>query len=138
MNFGALLTAALWLLSPLPQSTPRDSTPPRNSFVVAAESTIDAASAVKLNGDDAQFGSRIQALKTAQANLTGMAEDDNERDIASDINDLVFAISACHIQAKGGASTTPCESQISDARTRAMQAMNKHKTGGAWVDGSPA
>ncbi len=138
MNLGALFTAALWLFSPLPQSAPRDATPPRNSFVVAAESAIDAASAVKLDGDDAQFGPQIQSLKTAQANLTRMAEDDNERDIASAVNDLVFAVSACHITAKGGASTGQCESQITDARTHAMQAMKKHKSGGIWQDGPPA
>jgi hypothetical protein len=138
MNPGALLTVALWLFSLLPQSAPRDSTPPRNSFVVAAESAIDNATAVNLKGDDAQFGSQIQALKSSQANLTRMAENDNERDVASDVNDLVFAVSACHIQAKGGAPTPQCESQISDARTRAMQALNKHKSGSIWQDGPSA
>jgi hypothetical protein len=137
MNLGALLTTALWLFSPIPQSAPRDSTPPRNSFVVAAESAVDNATAVDLKGDDAQFGPQIQALKSSQANLTRMAEDDTEREIASDVNDLVFAVSACHIQAKGGAPTARCESQISDARTRAMQALNKHKSGSVWQDGPP-
>lgn len=143
MNLGALLApallaASLGLPSPLPQSAPRDSTPPRNSFIVAAESTIDDASALDLKAADAQFDPQMRALKAAQANLATMAEDDNERDIASDVNDLIFAVSACHIAAKGGAPTAQCESQISDARTHAMQALGKHKTGGVWQDRPPS
>jgi hypothetical protein len=115
-----------------------DPGPARNSFVVAAESAIDTASAIDLKANDAQFTPQMQALKSAQSNLTQMAENDNERNVASAVNDLVFAVTTCHIQAKDGAPTGPCESQISDARTHAMQALNKHKSGDAWQDGPPA
>ena len=80
----------------------------------------------------------MQTLKAASANLTQMAQSDDEREVVSDFNDLTFAISTCHITAKGGAATTQCEAQIDQARTRTMQDLKQHKNGAAWVDGPPS
>lgn len=136
---SALLLSSFWLFSPLPQSTlPTDSTPPRTSFIVAAESTIDEATSLDMKAADPQFRPQMQALTSAENNLTRMAEEDSERDIAAAVKDLVFTVSACHIQAKGGASTAQCESQVNSALNTAMKALNKHKSGGAWQDGPPA
>ena len=135
---SALMASALGLINSSPQANPRtDSEPLRASFVVAAESAIDAASAVNLKGEDAEFNPQMQALKSANANLAQMAQSDDERGVVSDLNDLTFAVSACHIVAKGGASTKECEGQINDDRTHAMQDLKQHKNGAAWVDGPP-
>ena len=139
MNLSALLVAALWLFPPVPQAGPYTaSLNPRESFRTAAESTLDDASAVNIKGDDSEFTPQMQNLKAANLNLTRMADVDSERTIAAAVNDLVFAITACHIVAKGGAATTQCETEINDARTHAMQVLGARKTNGTWQDAPPA
>ena len=83
------------------------------------------------------FNAQFQLVKSAKENLKSMADDERERDAASAADDLIFAVSACHLQAKDGAPTDRCETQIANARTRAMDAIRKHKSTGAWVDGPP-
>ncbi|HEY4009315.1 MAG TPA: hypothetical protein VGM11_04120 [Acidobacteriaceae bacterium] len=51
---------------------------------------------------------------------------------------MVFQISSCHIQALDGTSTNKCEAQIRSAEKQAMDALNRHKENGSWVDGPPA
>ena len=139
MNLAALLALALWLFPPIPQAGPYTaSLNPRESFRTAAESTLDAASAVNIKGDDAEFTPQMQTLKAANTNLTRMADVDSERTIAAAVTDLVFAITACHIVAKGGAATTECEAQINDARKQAMQVLGARKNNGTWQDAPPA
>ena len=110
----------------------------RNTFVVATETVIDSASAVDIKAADAQFNGQMQQLKQARETLARMANDDREKEIAAAANDLVFMVSACHIQAKGGASTSGCEEQFARARARLMEAIGRHKDGANWVDGAPA
>jgi hypothetical protein len=120
-----------------PRSLPNSLAPLRNTFVTAAETVIDSASAVDLSGDDAHYAAQMQDLRTAKENLKRMAEDDRERDAASATDDLVFAVQACHLQAKDGAGTDKCQVQVNNARRRAMEALLKHKANGKWVDGPP-
>jgi hypothetical protein len=110
----------------------------RETFIAAAETVIDDASAVDIKLDDAHFAGQFQQLKEVQANLSSMADDDREHTIADTMKDLVFQISSCHIQSKDGAPTDKCIAQITNARTEAMTALNKHKDGNTWVDGPPA
>ena len=135
----AIVSAAFFaLLLPPPQSTlPTTLAPLRNTFVVAAETVIDSVSAIDIKGDDVHFNAQMQQVKTAKDNLKSMADDERERDAASAADDLIFAVSACHLQAKDGASTDKCEAQIASARTRAMEALRVHKSNGAWVAGPP-
>jgi hypothetical protein len=141
MNVGVLLAAALWIFSPSPapaQIGPQPQTPLRDAIIVATETVIDDASAVDIKADDAHFAGQMTSLKEAQANLATMAEDDREKDIALAMKDMIFQIASCHIQSTDGAPTTKCEAQVNDARNRAMETIDKHKTGNSWVDGPPA
>jgi hypothetical protein len=132
-----LLLASALLLLPL-QQLPTVSGPIRNTFVVAAETVIDNASAVDVAADDIRFNAQLQQLTVSKNNLVSMASDDREKDIASEANNLVFLVSACHIQAKDGASTDKCKAQLEHAGKRIMEAISKHKSSGAWADGPPA
>ena len=134
-----LLLASTLSLMILPfQSLPTVSGPIRNTFAVAAETVIDNAAAIDVAADETHFNALFQQLTVSKNNLAGMASDDREKDIASEANNLVFLVSACHIQAKDGASTDKCKSQLDHARNRIMEAISKHKSSGAWADGPPA
>ncbi len=135
MTLSLLLASSLFFLQ---SPTQPHKVPLRNTFVVAAESVIDDADSLDIKAPDAQFDAQMQQLKTAQANLDHMVAEDGERDVVDAIKNLVFAISACHIQTKSGVSTASCESIMSRARTGAMQAIDKHKSAGTWLDGPPA
>jgi hypothetical protein len=138
---STLILATLWLLAQamppttLPVPTPG---PMRATFVTAAETVLDDASSVDIKADDDHFNGQFQQLKQANDNLSGMADDEQERSIAAGTKDLVFQISSCHIQAIDGADTSKCQAQVDDARNAAMEALRKHKSGSAWVDGPPA
>ncbi len=135
---GILTTVLLVLGLQMPQNLPTDTTPLRNTFVTAAETVIDNASAVDLHADNTHFSAQMEQLRSAKANLARMAEDEREREAASAADDLIFAVAACHLQAKDGADTARCQGQVDAARMRAMEALRKHKVNGVWVDGPPA
>lgn len=137
MPVELLLTSAL-LLAQMGRTLPTQTGPMRNTFVVAAETVVDNASHVDLRANTATSDAQMQQLKASRDTLAGMAEDDREKDAAALINDMVFAISACHLQATNGADTTTCKAQFLRARARVMEAIRKHKNGDAWVDGPPA
>jgi hypothetical protein len=139
MNTRILIASTLWLLFQPTQSTfPTVSGPLRNTFAVATETVIDNASAVDVKADEIRFNAQFQQLKVSKDNLTGMASDEREKDIAARANDMLFQISACHIQAKDGASTAQCQSQIAKAQGSIMEAISKHKSGKDWMDGPPS
>ena len=139
MKFAVLLAATLWpALQPAQAGAQTPPAPLRNTFVVAAETVIDDANAVDLKADDTHFDGQMQTLKTARENLNRMASEDREHEIVSSADDMIFAISACHIQAKDGGNTAKCQTQVDNARTRTMEVLDKHKSAGAWVDGPPA
>ena len=138
MTTGTLLWVALGVMwAPLQSNLPTEIGKLRNTFVVAAETVIDNASAIDIQASDALFNGQMQQVRSAKDNLKHMAEDEREREAASATDDLIFAVSACHIQAKDGAPTDKCQAQIVQSRTRAMEALRKHKSGGQWVDGPP-
>jgi hypothetical protein len=141
MNSAFLLASALWLVAQaVPPSTLPVPTvgPLRETFVTAAETVLDDAAAVDIKGDNDHFSGQFQQLKVANDNLSSMASEEREKSIAASTKDLAFQISSCHIQAIDGADTTKCQAQVDHARNRAMEALNKHKSGNAWVDGPPA
>jgi hypothetical protein len=117
---------------------PTQNMPLRNTFVTGAETVIDTAGAVNVKADDPSFDLQMSQLKTAKDNLVALAQNDREQEIARDASDLVFLVSACHIQAKDGTDTTTCLAQISRARRRMMGNIRKHKVNDAWVDGDPS
>lgn len=134
-------TPALLLLTALafgPQSnTPFPHGPLRNSFASAGETVIDTADQVEIHAEQNRFDPQMQQLHAVYDRLKTLAQDDRENEIAHSLNDLVFAISACHLTALGGGSTEQCEAQVSRARIRSMEALNKHKTASGWEDGPP-
>ena len=137
MIFSIVSTALLALaMQDAPRTLPPGMGPLRNTFVVAAETVIDNASAVDLKGDDAHFAAQMNDLKTSKENLLRMAEDDREHDAAEAANDLIFAVASCHIRAKNGDAGN-CVTLVDNARHRAMEALGKHKANGAWVNGPP-
>jgi len=131
-----LLLAAVLTLAPQ-SNVPFHRGPLRNSFASAAEDVINTADHVQIHADDTEFGAQLQQLHTAYDRLKSMAEDQRETEVAQSLNDLVFAVSACHITARGGDSTQQCEAQVDHARTRSMAAIDKHKTPSGWQDGPP-
>jgi len=108
------------------------------TFITATEGFLDQAEATDIHAPDAEFDPKFQALKTAKDNLKSMAEEDGEQEVVEAANNLLFAISACHLQSKNDADTTKCEAIIKRARFRVMAAIDKHKTGNIWADGPPA
>ena len=136
--FGVLLVSTLLFAQPLQSTLPTQTGPLRNTFVVAAETVIDDAGKIDLKASDTVSDSLIQQLRTAQSTLVSMAQDDREKDVASISSDMVFAATACHLQATNGADTTNCQAQFARARTRVMEAIHKHKSGDTWQDGPPA
>jgi hypothetical protein len=133
-----ILLASALLLVQEARTLPTTHAPLRNTFVVAAETVIDDANKIDLKATDPTSDALIQQLREAKDRLAGMAQDDREKDIANTANDMVFAATACHLQATNGADTTTCQTQFARARSRVMEAINKHKAGGTWVDGPPA
>ena len=130
-----LLASILFIAQyPMPSHNPTL----RNTFVTAAETVIDDADQTDIKAPDAQFDPQMQQLKTAQSNLNQMVAEDGEREVVSETANLVYAIAACHIQAKTTPDTAKCELTISHARTSAMEALHKHKANGSWLDGPPA
>lgn len=140
MNIGVLSATALLLLTPAQEGPPslNPTYPLRATFVTAAETVIDDADAVDLKADEAHFSGQIQQVNEAETNLTNMAGDDRETDIAAAMKDLIFQVNSCHIQAIDGTDTSKCEAQLKSARDRAMESLNRHKVNGAWVKGPPA
>jgi len=141
MNAGVLVTATLFLLAaPAQQGPPSLSPipPPRQTFVAAAQVVLDNASAIDVKSDNDHFSGALKQLKQSSDNLTNMAADDGEKNIALTMNDIIFQISSCHIQAIDGTATDKCEAQIKGAEKQAMAAIHRHKDNGSWVDGPPA
>ena len=138
MTTKLLLTSTLFLLFLPPQTLPTTTGPIRNTFAVAVETVIDNATAIDIAADETHFSAQYQQLKISNDNLATLAYDDREKDIASEARNLVFLVSACHLQAKDGASTGKCQSQLTHASNRIMEAIAKHKSSGAWTDGPPA
>ena len=135
MNPGILLLSSLALLF---QSLPVPSGPLRNTFVVATETVVDNAGTIDLRANETAYNGQLHQLKVSRDTLEALAEDTREKDIADSANNLIFLVTACRIQAKTGTPTEHCNTQLSNARTRIMSAINRHKTGNAWVDGPPA
>ena len=131
-----LLLSSILLLAQLP--TQHHNPILRNTFVTAAETVIDDADHTDIKAPDTQFDSQMQQLKAAQSNLNQMVAEDGEREVVSETANLIYAIAACHIQAKTAPDTAKCELTISHARTNAMEALHKHKANGTWLDGPPA
>lgn len=132
MNPGIFLTLTLLLQSAAPNQLPL-----RNTFLVAAETVIDISSTVDIKAADPLFTAQLQQLNVAKETLAALVNDDREKDIVADANNLVFLISACHIQSKDGAPTDKCESQLTRARSRMMDSLNMHKRGPNWLPGPP-
>lgn len=129
MHRTLLLTSAL-LLTQYPSLG--GTTPIRTTFVVATETVLDNASAVDIRAGDDAYESQLRTLRQSKDRLTGMAEGQQEHDVADDLNNLVFLINACRIQAKSGADTAKCTAQFTTAEIRIMDAIGAHKTNGAW------
>ena len=133
-----LTMALVFLLGFAPQMPPAANAPLRNTFVTAAETVIDNASRVDLKADLTISDAQMKQVDSAKESLSKMAEDDREKDAAAVVNDMVFQLSACRLQATNGAGTDACKAQFDRARLRAMEAIRKHKSGDSWVDGAPA
>jgi hypothetical protein len=141
MNPAALITAALFILAAPQQYGPPSANPvppPRQTFIAAAQVALDNASAVDIKADRDHFMSSMQQLKQSSDNLTAMAADEGETNIAATMKDILFQISSCHIQATDGTPTDKCEAQIKTAEKQAMTVLNRHKDNGSWVQGPPA
>ena len=135
---NAIALAALFTLLPAgAQVTSGHNAPLRNTFVTAAETVIDNASRVDLRADLTVSDAQMKQVDSAKATLNGMVEDDREKDAAAVVNDMVFQLSACRLQATNGAGTDACKVQFDRARLRAMDAIHKHKSGDVWADGAP-
>lgn len=136
---AALVLATTVLLSPslTSQSGPPSHISLSNTFITAAETVIEYADKVEIAGPDDRFNAEMRDLKTAKDNLDRMSYEDREHEVVGADNDLIFAISACRVQAKDGSDTHKCEAQVKSARARVMELLGKHKDGGAWVNGAP-
>lgn len=132
--------AALFVLSASAQQGPPGIMPPvplSQTFISAAQVVIDDAQAIDIHTDNEHFAGAMQTLREANDNLAAMAQNDREKDIASEMKDMIFQISSCHIQAIDNTPTDKCEAQIKSAENRAMELINRHKENGAWTDGAP-
>ncbi len=138
MTLQTLFASALILaFQAAPPQLPTDTGPLRNTFVVGAQTVIDNASAIDLKAEDNIFAAQLQQLTSSKNILVTLADNPRERDIADDATNMVFLINACHIQAKTG-DASKCEAQLTRARSRIMDAINRHKTPTGWADGPPA
>lgn len=141
MNPAALITATLLLLAAPAQygpPSPSPVPPPRQTFISAAQVVLDNAAAVDIKGDRDHFTTQMQQLRQSNDNLTTMAADEGEKNIAVTMKDIIFQISSCHIQAIDNTPTDKCEAQIKTAEKQAMTVLNRHKEGSSWVEGPPA
>ena len=138
MNSFSLFKSAILILLLAPQTLPTSTAPLRNTFVVAAETVIDDASAVDLKAELVVSDAQMRQVDAAKTTLNRMVEDDREKTAAAAVNDMVFQLSACRLQATNGANTDACSAQFERTRKRAMEAIDKHKSGGTWADGAPA
>ena len=141
MNCAALVTATLFVLAaPAQQGPPPVSKipPPRQTFIAAAQVVLDNADAVDLKAGNDHFATQMQQLRQSNDNLTNMAADEGETNIAATMKDIIFQISSCHIQAIDGTSIDKCQAQIKAAEKQAMTVLNRHKDNGSWVEGPPA
>jgi len=111
----------------------------RNAFRTATESVVDNALTIDPAAPDTQFAPAMTQLKQSQLNLAQMAADDRENEIASETKNLLFTVSACHIQAKADPSKVAvCQPQIDHAAHEVELLINRHKANGSWQDGPPA
>jgi hypothetical protein len=140
MNSGTLVAALFILAAPAQQAPPSVNPipPPRQTFVAAAQVVLDNASAIDIKADNDHFSGSMQQLRQSSDNLTNMAADDGEKNIASTMKDIIFQISSCHIQSIDGTPIDKCQAQIQSAEKQAMVALNRHKDGASWVEGPPA
>lgn len=140
MRAGVVVVASLCVITAGAQQGPPGLTPPtplRQTFVSAAQVVLDDAQAVNIKADNDHFAGQMQQLKQVSDNLTAMASEDREKDVAAQMKDILFQISSCHIQAIDGTPTDKCEAQVRSAENRAMEILNRHKDGSNWVDGPP-
>lgn len=140
MKIALLVGSTVCLIASAAQSGPpgvAPAPPLSNTFITAAETVLDDAAKVEIKASDDRFEAEMRDLKSAKDNLDRMAYEDREHSVVSAASELVFAISACHIQAKDSADTAKCETQIANARNRAMDVLGKHKSGSSWIDGPP-
>ncbi len=139
---SALITATLLLLlaAPAQNGPPPVSKvpPPRQTFIAAAQVVLDKADAVDLKATNENFAGQMQQLRQSNDNLTRMAADEGEDNIATSMKDIIFQISSCHIQAIDGTAIGKCQAQIKSAEKQAMTVLNRHKEGSSWVEGPPA
>lgn len=139
MNPAILLTATLFLFSgPAQIGAPVPHSPLRNTFLVSAETVIDNALAIDPASSDAQFDPEMHQLKQSQTTLKDMAAEEGEQEIVTESGNILFAISACHIQARAASKTDTCKAQIAASIAATMRLLNHHKSAGAWVEGPPA
>jgi hypothetical protein len=141
MKSGAFVATAVFVLAASAQQSPpsvNPVSPPRQTFVSAAQVVLDNASAIDVKADNDHFSGAMQQLKQSSDNLNNMAADEGENNIASTMKDIIFQISSCHIQSIDGTPTDKCEAQIKTAEKQAMVILNRHKEGSSWVDGPPA
>jgi hypothetical protein len=139
LKAGALV-AALFVLSASAQQAPPGITravPLSQSFVSAAQVVIDDAESIDVHVDNDHFSGLMLTLREASDNLAAMAQNDHEQEIASEMKNIIFQISSCHIQAIDGTPTAQCEAQIKSAENRAMEVINRHKEKGVWMEGEP-
>jgi hypothetical protein len=136
----AILLAATLLLTPAPAQigAPIPHAPLRNTFLVSAETVIDNATAIDPTAPDTQFDPQMHQLKQSRDTLKDMASEDGEQEIVTESSNIIFAISACHIQARAASKTDTCKAQIAASITAMMRLLNHHKSAGVWIAGPPA
>jgi hypothetical protein len=111
----------------------------RNAFRTATESVVDSALAIDPAASDTQYAPMMTQLKQTQTNLTEMAADEREREIVDETKNLIFTVSACHIQAGGDAAKAAgCRPRVEHAAHEVEVLLNRHKANGSWQDGAPA
>jgi hypothetical protein len=134
---ATILFATLAMFLP-PQGPPLQTGPLRNSFLVAAESVVDNSQVIDPNEPSAQFDPQMRVLKQSETILKSMAQDERETGIASDSFNMVFSVSACHIEARDANKSATCKEQINHSINEIMTEINHHKQNGTWVEGPPA
>ncbi|MDE1162645.1 MAG: hypothetical protein PW792_11955 [Acidobacteriaceae bacterium] len=133
--FAAGCSAAMAQLAPPPRPA---NDPLSNTYVTAAESTLDAAEAVDLGAAPAALDSQMANLKTTRTNLASMAYTDNEKLVLSAIDSLMFTLTSCRIQAIDGTDLTACKTHLLEYRHAAEETLGKHKSEGTWKNGPPS
>jgi hypothetical protein len=134
MSATALSSAAL---AQLGGPAPPDREPLSNAFIRASETVLDDIQVVDLTANPTALKAQMDTVKTAQHNLATMAETERESIALSVINDAIFALRSCSVIAADGQDTTACRQRITRSQAEAMEAIDKHRENGAWVDGLP-